>query len=99
MSVPGSVLVPLAIWVVGVSVALLSAWLDHRRGVRQGDLSVGSPDGSDACLDARELFRPATADDEEAVRRLELIRRTDCVYDRPTYPFGEVPVRLHDLGI
>lgn len=81
---------PFILWVVGVLAAVLMSVIEHKRNVRNGTASDREFE------DAKRYFLPATADDEDAVRRLDFLRHLDCVYDRPTYALGEVPLRLHD---
>ena len=79
---------PFAIWCVAMRGAAVTASL-----IRAGR----GPGDAGGCVE--RYFMPAAADDEEAARRMDLLRSLDCLCDPPTYAPGEVPVRLRGTDI
>lgn len=92
------IVTPLLIAVANIVLCCLTVLWDRYR-IRHGkepifdtDMPLRQYKQQTACSEA---LLPATVDDREARERLQLIRSTDCVYDRPVpYRLGEVPLRL-----
>lgn len=79
---------PFAIWCVAMLGAAVTA-----------SLILAGRGSGDAGGRVERYFLPAAANDEEAARKMDLLRRLDCLCDSPTYAPGEVPVRLRDRDI